>query len=156
MKRVDTGLKVNTVCSNLDILKVFGYTDEKDIKTLRIMTYLSMSWAGLRALEYYDPKTRKHGQAHMRARFGIFKWLHQAGIAKLNVEYLSDGTVSNATVSMIESAVLDGTAQASIGDLLKKLQVLKATADGTRAKAFYEDFTAVEKGTPVLFLHRLD
>lgn len=29
-----------------------------------------MARAGLRALEYYDPATQKHGQAHMQARWG--------------------------------------------------------------------------------------
>ena len=27
-----------------------------------------MARAGLRALEFYDPRTQKHGQAHMQAR----------------------------------------------------------------------------------------
>ena len=28
-----------------------------------------MARAGIRALEFYDPKTKKHGQAHMQARY---------------------------------------------------------------------------------------
>lgn len=28
-----------------------------------------MARAGLRALEFYDPATKKHGQAHMQARY---------------------------------------------------------------------------------------
>jgi hypothetical protein len=28
-----------------------------------------MARAGVRALEYYDPTTKKHGQAHMQARY---------------------------------------------------------------------------------------
>ena len=28
-----------------------------------------MARAGLRALEFYDPATQKHGQAHMQARY---------------------------------------------------------------------------------------
>lgn len=30
-----------------------------------------MARAGLRALEFYDPKAKKHGQAHMQARCAI-------------------------------------------------------------------------------------
>jgi hypothetical protein len=30
-----------------------------------------MARAGVRALEYYDPATKKHGQAHMQARYAI-------------------------------------------------------------------------------------
>lgn len=32
------------------------------------VTFLIMARAGLRGLEYYDPATKKHGQAHMQAR----------------------------------------------------------------------------------------
>lgn len=30
--------------------------------------------AGLRALEFYDPTTKKHGQAHMQARSVLALW----------------------------------------------------------------------------------
>ena len=32
------------------------------------ITFLLMARMGLRALEFYDPKLKKHGQAHMQAR----------------------------------------------------------------------------------------
>ena len=56
------------VCSNLDILKIFKYTDQQDIDDIQYITFLLTARAGLRGLEFYDPANKKHGQAHMQAR----------------------------------------------------------------------------------------
>lgn len=55
--------------SNRDILAIFGYTDEKTIEDIQYITFLLMARAGLRALEFWDPKAQKHLQAHMQARY---------------------------------------------------------------------------------------
>jgi hypothetical protein len=47
----------------------FKYVDKKDVEDIQYITFLLMARAGLRALEYYDPSTQKHGQAHMQARW---------------------------------------------------------------------------------------
>lgn len=44
------------------------YVEKNDVEDIQYVTFLLMAHAGLRALEYYDPKTGKHGQAHMQAR----------------------------------------------------------------------------------------
>jgi hypothetical protein len=80
------------VISNTDILKVFDVCefqypfwahpystfterdrsrDPKDVDDIQYITFLSMARAGLRGLEFYDPVTGKHGQAHMQARYVI-------------------------------------------------------------------------------------
>jgi len=38
------------------------------VDDIQYITFLSMARAGLRGLEFYDPVTGKHGQAHMQAR----------------------------------------------------------------------------------------
>jgi dipeptidyl-peptidase-3 len=75
----------NQVASNPDILKIFSvsqadpllilcsifraqYVEKDEVEDIQYVTFLLMARAGLRALEYYDPKTGKHGQAHMQAR----------------------------------------------------------------------------------------
>lgn len=50
---------------------------------------------GIRALEFYDPVAKKHGQAHMQARLGITRWLVKHGIARLEEIRASDGTLEN-------------------------------------------------------------
>lgn len=44
------------------------YVDKKVVEDIQYITFLLMARAGLRALEFYDPATGKHGQAHMQAR----------------------------------------------------------------------------------------
>ncbi|KIM28659.1 hypothetical protein M408DRAFT_329404 [Serendipita vermifera MAFF 305830] len=61
--------------SNREILSIFGYENQQDIDDVQYITFLLMCRAGLRALEFYDPKARKHLQAHMQARMGITKHL---------------------------------------------------------------------------------
>ena len=68
MTRSTADSPVFIVCSNLDILKIFKYTDQQDIEEIQYVTFLLTARAGLRALEFYDPANKKHGQAHMQAR----------------------------------------------------------------------------------------
>ena len=59
------------------------HVDKKDVEDIQYVTYLLMVRAGLRALEFYDPATKKHGQAHMQARYG------KAWILDYRIIYLS-------------------------------------------------------------------
>lgn len=91
------------------------YTDQKDIEDIQYITFLLMARAGLRALEFYDPKTKKHGQAHMQARYvqpcnrvalrahsghrlGITQHLIKGGIAKLEEVRDANGKLENVYV----------------------------------------------------------
>lgn len=47
---------------------MYQYEDQKDVEDIQYITFLLMARAGLKALEFYDPATKKHGQAHMQAR----------------------------------------------------------------------------------------
>jgi dipeptidyl-peptidase-3 len=44
------------------------YKDQVDRDDIVYVSFLLMARMGVRALEYYDPATGKHGQAHMQAR----------------------------------------------------------------------------------------
>ncbi|CAE6428523.1 unnamed protein product, partial [Rhizoctonia solani] len=68
---------------NREILEIFGYTEEKDCQDIEYAQYLLMARAGVRALELYDPKAKKHLQAHMQARLGITNYFIQEGLAEL-------------------------------------------------------------------------
>ena len=52
----------------INLHRVRQITDKKDVDDIQYITFLSMGRAGLRGLEFYDPETGKHGQAHMQAR----------------------------------------------------------------------------------------
>ncbi|KAI0320104.1 aflatoxin-detoxifizyme [Amylostereum chailletii] len=125
---------------NTEILKVFGYTDQKEIDDLVFITYLLMARAGLRALEFYDPKTKKHGQAHMQARLGITQCLINGGIAYLEEVRSSSGQLENLYIRVNrEKALKEG--RDVVGKLLVDLQVRKSTADGAGAREFYTELT---------------
>jgi len=125
---------------NPDILKIFNYTDKQDIEDIQYITFLLMARAGIRALEFYDPKNKKHGQAHMQARLGITQFLIKGGIARLEEVRGSDGHLENLYVRVDRSKVLSH-GKAIVGNLLIELQVRKSTADGTGAKEYYTKLT---------------
>lgn len=69
---------------DFSILKIFGFGDGKEDMAseagdVLFASYLSMARAGLVALEFWDPKTQKWGQAHMQARYSILRTFLDAG-----------------------------------------------------------------------------
>ncbi|KAG6849579.1 hypothetical protein H0H93_007282 [Arthromyces matolae] len=117
-----------------------NYTDKQSVEDIQYITYLLMARAGLRALEYYDPATQKHGQAHMQARLGITQHLINSGIARLEEIRNSDGQLENLYVRVDRKKVLEEGKDA-VGKLLVSLQVYKSTADGPGAREFYNKLT---------------
>lgn len=63
------------MASNAEIAGIFGFDSQAKINELIYWTFVIMARAGIRALEWFDPKTGKHGQAHMEARLGITNWM---------------------------------------------------------------------------------
>ncbi|KAK0476103.1 aflatoxin-detoxifizyme [Armillaria novae-zelandiae] len=126
--------------SNLDILKIFNYIDQREIEEIQYITFLMMARAGLRALEFYDPTTKKHGQAHMQARMGITQYLIRAGIARLDLIKDASGELENIYVRVDRDKVLSKGKEV-VGQLLIELQVRKSTADGAGSRAFYKTLT---------------
>ncbi|KAJ3838296.1 aflatoxin-detoxifizyme [Lentinula raphanica] len=131
--------------SNRDILKIFKYVDEKEIADIQYITFLLMARAGLRALEFFDPVTQKHGQAHMQARLGITQFLIKNGIARLEEVRNSSNELENLYVRVDRDKVL-AHGKDVIGKLLISLQVYKSTADGSGARKFYTELTTPLSG----------
>ncbi|KAF9074653.1 aflatoxin-detoxifizyme [Rhodocollybia butyracea] len=126
---------------NRDILRIFSYVDEEEIENIQYITFLLMARAGLRGLEFFDPKTQKHGQAHMQARrMGITQFLIKNGIARLEEVRDSVGKLENLYVRVDREKVLS-EGKDVVGKLLVSLQVLKSTADGAGARKFYTELT---------------
>ncbi|KJA27223.1 hypothetical protein HYPSUDRAFT_35833 [Hypholoma sublateritium FD-334 SS-4] len=126
--------------SNPEILKIFNYVDEKEKEDIQYINFLLMARAGLRALEFYDPATQKHGQAHMQARLGITQHLIHSGIARLEEVRDSNGTLENLYVRVDRSLVLSKGREAA-GKLLIELQVRKSTADAAGSREYYTNLT---------------
>ena len=62
---------------------------------------------GIRALEFYDPVAKKHGQAHMQARLGITQWLIKENIARVEEIRATDGTLENLYIRVCPFAFED-------------------------------------------------
>lgn len=120
------------------VLPIFDMKPE-DFDDLTLTATLLMARAGLLGLEFWDPASRKWGQAHMQARFGIFKSLHQAGVVDL-VHKQDDYSDLELTV---DASKLDNVAVDTLGDFLLKLHTYKCTADFKQGEAFYNDITNV-------------
>ncbi|KIK54670.1 hypothetical protein GYMLUDRAFT_48591 [Collybiopsis luxurians FD-317 M1] len=125
---------------NRDILKIFNYVDKQEIEDIQYITFLLMARAGLRALEFFDPATKKHGQAHMQARLGITQYLIKNGIARLEEVRDSSGKLENLYIRVDRDQVLS-RGKDVVGGLLVSLQVYKSTADGAGARKFYTELT---------------
>ncbi|KIK94398.1 hypothetical protein PAXRUDRAFT_33528 [Paxillus rubicundulus Ve08.2h10] len=128
------------LANNEEILSIMGYKDQADREDIVYVSFLLMARMGVRALEYYDPATGKHGQAHMQARLGITKFMVQEGLVKLKTVYGSDNKLENLCVELDRTEVLQNGSKV-MGDLLRQLQIRKSVADGAGARAFYTDLT---------------
>lgn len=129
------------------ILELFGYGNgQEDINGeaghVLFAAYLQMARAGIAALEFWDPKSRKWGQAHMQARFSILRVFLNAGVKFCELEYEKDD-LSDLTIRLERSRILD-LGRPAVEDYLQKLHIYKSTADFDAAKKMYDEITTVE------------
>jgi dipeptidyl-peptidase-3 len=129
------------------ILALFGFGDGSDdingeAGDVLYTAYLQMARAGVAALEFWDPKSRKWGQAHMQARFSILRTFLNAGVEFCQLEWEKDD-LSDLTIRLERSRILD-LGRMAVDDYLQKLHVYKATADYKAGKRLYDDMTDVE------------
>ncbi|KAJ3488346.1 hypothetical protein NLG97_g6214 [Lecanicillium saksenae] len=127
-------------------LKIFGFGDgtenmNNDAGDVLYAAYLSMAKAGLGAVEMWDPKSQKWGQAHSQARFSILKCFLEAGDDFCKLDYTKDD-LSDLTINLDRSKILT-TGRKAVGDYLQKLHVFKSTADITAGMELYNRMTDV-------------
>lgn len=142
------------LASNADIANIFGHDTKEAQEDLVYYTFLVMMRAGVRALEFYDPATKKHGQAHMQARLGIAQWLINHGVARVDFIHDDSGKLVDAFARVDRKAALERGKEV-MGQLLIEIQVRKSTGDGPGATKFFTELTApsaewVEKLRPLV------
>ncbi|GAA5906487.1 hypothetical protein JCM5296_003782 [Sporobolomyces johnsonii] len=148
------------LASNREILSIFKYETDQDANDLTYWTFVVMVRAGIRALEWYDPATQRHGQAHMEARLGITNWLIDHGLASIEEKVdPSTGELVDAYARVDRDAVLKRGKEV-MGKLLLEIQVRKSTGDGPGATEFYKKLTKpsdhwVEKLRPLVLAKKL-
>lgn len=132
---------------DFSILQIFGFGNgNEDMNSeagdLLYASYLSMARAGIAALEFWNPKSRKWGQAHMQARFSILRTFLNAGSEFASLDYTAPDA-SDLTIKIDRNRILtDG--HDAVKKYLQKLHILKATADYEAAKSLYNDITDVD------------
>lgn len=122
-----------------EVLPIFDITDIQEQKDVELIATLLMARAGVIGLEFWDPESKKWGQPHMQARFGIFKCLHRAGVVTL--KYTKEDYDDLEIV--VDELKLSTTAVEALNDFLHKLHVFKTTANVKEGIAFYNDITEV-------------
>jgi len=133
---------------DFSILAIFGFGDGKEDMNnsagdILYASYLSMARAGIAALEYWDPKARKWGQAHMQARFSILRTFLDAGKEFCSLDYTKED-LSDLTIKIDRGKILS-MGRPAVETYLQKLHIYKATADVAGGVKMYEDITEVDE-----------
>jgi dipeptidyl-peptidase-3 len=127
------------LCIEDEILKIFGY-EGQEAENVMYINWLLMCRAGILALEFYNPESKRWGQAHMQARYCIFRILLEASKDNGFVQ-LTKG--DDVCVTMDKSKIKTVGIPA-MADFLTKLNVYKAVADYKSASEMYKKYTSVE------------
>ncbi|PWY86307.1 dipeptidyl peptidase [Aspergillus heteromorphus CBS 117.55] len=132
---------------DFNILKLFGFGNgQEDLANeagdVLFAGYLQMARAGLVALEFWDPKTHKWGQAHMQARYSILRTFLDAGDDFVRLAYTKED-LSDLEIHLDRSKILTH-GRPAVERYLQKLHVYKSTADFEAGKKLYDDITSVD------------
>jgi len=133
---------------DFEILKIFGFGDGSiDINSkagdVLYAAYLSMARAGITALEFWDPKSKKWGQPHMQARFSILKTFINAGKDFVSLKSTKDD-MSDLEIHLNRDKILS-TGRKAVEAYLQKLHIYKATADVEAGIRLYNEITSVDE-----------
>ncbi|PGH30904.1 dipeptidyl-peptidase III [[Emmonsia] crescens] len=130
------------------ILELFGFGNgEEDLNgeagNVLYASYLQMARAGVVALEFWDPKSSKWGQAHMQARYSILRTFLDAGGDFVKLVHTKDD-LSDLEIHLDRSKILSH-GRPAVEKYLQKLHVYKATGDFEAGKALYDDITNIDE-----------
>ncbi|KAG9783483.1 dipeptidyl-peptidase III, partial [Aureobasidium melanogenum] len=140
-----------TLSCDFDILKIFGFGDgtedlNNEAGDVLYVAYLQMARAGVAALEYWDPKSRKWGQAHMQARYSILRTFLDAGgnFCQIKAPNGDLNKPDDLEIFLDRSKILSH-GRPAVEAYLQKLHIYKATADFEAGKKLYDDITSVDE-----------
>lgn len=135
---------------DFEILEIFGFGNGKeDISNeagdVLYVSYLQMARAGVAALEYWDPKSRKWGQAHMQARYSILRVFLDAGgdFCQIKSPNGDAKEPDDLEIHLDRNKILSH-GRPAVEAYLQKLHIYKATADFAAGKKLYDDITSVD------------
>ncbi|KAJ3126300.1 hypothetical protein HK098_007683 [Nowakowskiella sp. JEL0407] len=131
------------LCVDKELLAIFGHTDDSSdeegkAEDIMYISWLQMARAGVASLQFYDPVSKKWGQAHMQARYGIMQCFLRAGQDFLKIEQIDDDLIIHLDRSKILSVGVP-----AVGEFLAKLQIYKCSADVVKGAEMYNEITSV-------------
>lgn len=124
-----------------EVLPIFDIKSDEEQNDIVLIATVLMCRAGLIALEFWDPSSKKWGQAHMQGRFGIFQTLLESGACSI-VEG-EDKDFNDLQLTFDESKF--DHAGDKLGEFLHNLQVFKCSADFKNGEAYYLGKTDVNE-----------
>ncbi|KAH1779997.1 hypothetical protein KXW53_008224 [Aspergillus fumigatus] len=124
-----------------EILQLFGCTVDSKIKPADVVYNLfqQLGVDGLRALENYNPSTKKWGQAHSRASSRHIS----RPLQHFFYNIFHDKESQKLTIRVNRFLLQEG--KASLGRMLLRLHIYRCTADMRSCREFYEDLTTVHE-----------
>lgn len=133
---------------DFSVMAIFGFGDGSDdidgvAGDVLYASYLSMARAGVAALQFWDPKARKWGQAHMQARFSILRTFLDVGPEFCSLDTATDD-LSDLTIKIDRGKIISH-GRPAVEKYLQKLHVYKATADVEAGIKMYNDITEVDE-----------
>lgn len=102
-----------------------------------------MARAGIAALQFWDPNSRKWGQPHMMARFAILQSFLAAGPEFCKLSYAKDD-VSDLKIHL-DRTKIQSHGRPAVNDFLQKLHIFKSTADLKAGTELYMRMTNVDE-----------
>jgi dipeptidyl-peptidase-3 len=132
---------------DFEVLQIFGFGDgREDLSNeagdVLFAAYLQMARAGVAALEFWDPKSRKWGQAHMQARYSILRTFLDAGDGFVKLVHTRDD-LSDLEIHLDRSKIITH-GRPAVEKYLQKLHIYKCTADLEAGKGLYDHITSVD------------
>ncbi|XP_042296673.1 dipeptidyl peptidase 3 [Sceloporus undulatus] len=139
------------LCLNKEVLGIFEL-DGEDAEDVTYINWLNMVRAGVLALEFYTPESGSWRQAHMQARFVILRVLLEASGGLVSLRHTTGADGKPDAVVLLDRTKIVTVGKPALERFLRKLQVLKSTADVAGGRALYGAYSAVTDEEPERFL----